>query len=328
MRRLPSLNALKAFEATARHCSFTLAAEELLVTQSAVSRQVRSLEDYLDAKLFLRNSKSMELTQQGKQLLPFLTDMFDRLAVLTADVQGSSARLRIKLPPTFAIRWLIPRLEQFELLHQDITVLVSTGWNPVNFDAEDFDAGIVCASDLGRYDSSVRQELIVQEQVTPVCSPALLKKGPPLKEPSDLFNYKLLHGTELFDVWKAWFSTLGITVPSDAKTQMFDLMDTAQQAALRGYGIAVATPQFLTEEISHHLITLPFPELSPALSGYFLVVPSRSNNNKAVEIFEQWLDKATTEEWGAIAEDHLLLDPNQNAEVKDILTQFGTAERH
>ena len=297
MRKLPPLNALKAFEACARCRSFTLAAEELLVTQSAVSKQIKGLEDYLGVRLFLRQPRQLELTQHGKALLPTLTQIFDRLASITSELQLKAHDLRIKLPPTFAIRWLIPRLRQFQEQNPDLEVLLSTGWNPVNFMKEDFDGAIVCSNDIDHYDHTIEADLIVEERLTPVCSPKLLQDGPPLREPRDLMRYTLLHGSELFDFWQAWFESIGVEVDPGGKSQKFDLMDTALHAANRGFGIALAPRQFIMEEVALGHLLMPFPEITPALTGYFFVSPKNSATQQRVEKFRRWLIETAGVEW-------------------------------
>ena len=297
MRRLPSLNALKAFEACARHCSFTLAADELLVTQSAVSKQIRGLEDYLGVKLFRRLPRKLELTRRGNELLPTLTEVFDRLAAAAAAVQQKSDGVRIKLPPTFAIHWLIPRLQYFQEKHPDMEVLMSTGWNPVNLMKEDFDGGIVCSSDINRYDQTVEAELIMQERLTPVCSPSLLDGDLPLQEPGDLLRYTLLHGSELFDFWQSWFESIGVKFEPGFDSQTFELMDSALHAAIRGFGVALAPRQFITEDVERGRLLMPFPDLAPEISGYYFVNPKQSSAREAINEFRRWLIDTAQSEW-------------------------------
>ena len=302
IRRLPSLNALKAFEATARHRSFTQAAEELLVTQSAVSRQVRALEDYLGAALFIRQPRHLELTAQGKMLSPILTEMLDQLASVTAEVRRTVNHLRVKLPPTFALRWLIPRLQDFQEGNPDIEVLVNTGWNPVDFTREEFHLGIVCGRDLQLYDDDVEVQEIACERVTPVCAPALLEGEAELREPADLFAHTLLHGSNLFDGWEVWFGSIGMTVPPAARTQTFDLMDSAIHAAMRGFGITLASPQLILEDLKLGRLVAPFPRIQPVLSGFYVVHPKKFGRLNAVTCFKQWLAASTTPEWNEIGE--------------------------
>ena len=296
MRKLPSLNALKAFEACARHCSFTVAGEELLVTQSAVSRQVKALEDYLGVQLFLRQPRKLALTRHGKALLPALTKLFDRLATVVSGIQQSDHELRIRLPPTFAIRWLIPRMRQFQEQNSDLEVLLSTGWNPVNFAKEDFDLGIVCGSNLGGYDETMDVQLIAQERLTPVCSPNMIRDDAPINEPRDLLRYTLLHGSEEHDFWRDWFEASGVEVKGNFRSQTFDLMDTSLHAAARGYGVALAPYQFVMEDLALKRLTMPFPNLSYAISAYYVVRP-KGYTSQQVEEFFYWLLETTQAEW-------------------------------
>ncbi len=227
-----------------------------------------------------------------------MTETFDRLASATAEVQQLAHDLRIKVPPTFAIRWLIPQLREFQEANADVEVLLNTGWNPVNFMRENFDGGIVCASDVDRYDQTIEAELIVREYLTPVCSPGLLEGGPPLREPSDLLRFTLLHGTELLDVWQAWFELIGMDVKLTGKSQHFDLMDTAVHAAIRGIGVALAPQQFVMDDIAFGRLLVPFPEITAAVSGYYFVSPKTSTTRRGFQKFRRWLIGAARADWG------------------------------
>ncbi|MEM7168546.1 MAG: transcriptional regulator GcvA [Pseudomonadota bacterium] len=304
VRQLPSLNALKAFEASARHQSFTKAAEELLVTQSAVSRQVRALEDYLGASLFLRHPHHLELTTHGKTLSPVLTHMLDKLASVTAELRRTVNHLRVKLPPTFALRWLIPRLDDFQECYPDIEVLVNTGWNPVDFSREEFHVAVVCSRDLHLFDDTISIEEIATERVTPVCAPSLMNGKYRLQEPGDCFHHTLLHGSNLFDAWEIWFDSVGLKAPPELRAQTFDLMDSAINAAARGFGIALAPPQLILEDLKSSRLVAPFPRIMTILSGFYLVCPKKYIDLEAVQSFRNWLIQSTNKEWNAIG-DHV-----------------------
>ena len=239
--------------------------------------------------LVLRQPRRLVLTEQGKALSPTLTETFDRLASATAEVQETAHNIRIKVPPTFAIRWLIPRLQQFQEEEANPEILLNTGWNPVNFIRENFDGGIVCASDVDRYDQTIEAELVVREYLTPVCSPSLLEGGPPLRKPSDLLQFTLLHGTELLDVWQAWFELIGMDVKLAGKSQHFDLMDTAVHAAIRGIGVVLAPQQFVMDEVDLGQLVVPFPEITAAVSGYYFVSPKTSTTRRGFQKFRRWL---------------------------------------
>jgi len=288
MRKLPPLNALKAYEACARKKSFTLAADDLLVSQSAVSRQVKSLEDYLGVKLIIRQPKQITLTEHGEKLLSTLSTILDELASVTSTIQRKRHELRIKMPPTFAIRWLIPKMKKFQDKNPDVSLMVSTGWVPVDFDKEDFDTAIVCSTDLDLYDDTTETALIVQEELTPICSPGLLRDGPPLKRPADLLRFPLLHGSESSNLWKDWFEAAGIEFDGIGRSQIFDLMDSAIQAAVRSFGVALAPRQFVEGDLAAGSLIAPFPELKSLTSGYHLISP-KSSASALVRKFRHWL---------------------------------------
>lgn len=291
MRKLPPLNALKAFEACARLCSFSQAANELLVTQSAISRQVKHLEDHLGIQLFYRHPRRLELTEQGTALLPVLTDMFDRLALVTMAVQERAHELRLKLPPTFSVRWLIPRLSGFQRNRPEIQVQLSPAWQPVNFAKENFDAGIVCSTRLDAYDETVHTDLIVSEALTPICSPQLLKDSPPLGRPEDLLNLTLLHWRMDCDFWGLWFRELDIEPGFNGSVhhQYHELMDSAIHAAIRGIGVTLANPEFVRDEILIGRLVMPFEDHALNISGYHFVCPKALFDQPRVAHFRNWL---------------------------------------
>ena len=297
MRRLPSLNSLKAFEASARHCSFTEAADELSVTQTAISRHIKGLEDYLGVQLFHRHPRRVELTEHGTMLLPALTDIFDRLARITAEVQQGAHELALKVPPTFASRWLIKNIGDFYEEWPEIDVRFSPTWQPVNFAKETYDAGIVCSAKMSGYDSSVDRELIFSEIFTPVCSSELLKSGPSVNGPEDLLNFTLLHSTTDIDYWSLWFEGNGIeyTANDAAHNRSFELLDSAVQAAVEGMGLALADPRLISDEISLGRLVTPFEDLKLELGGYYFVCPKTLSTQTRITVFRNWLARTVQE---------------------------------
>src|SRR3954466_5890204 len=181
-RRLPPLNSLRAFEAAARHLSFTLAAEELHVTQGAVSRAVKGLEDYLGVSLFQRLPRKLALTTEGKVLLRGVTEGLDHIAQAAAKVEARAHDLQVKVPPTFTIRWLMRRLIRFQTSRPDIRVRLNTGWEWVDFDRDDFDAGIW----FGIVPvPGLPAAPLFEDRLTALGAPELLDQ---LKPPADLAN--------------------------------------------------------------------------------------------------------------------------------------------
>ena len=291
MRRLPPLNGLKAFEACARLNSFTGAADELCVTQAAISRHVRGLEDYLGVQLFHRSPRRLELTDQGMMLLPVLTESLDRIARTTEQIQERATDLFLKLQPTFALRWLIPRLGEFQAMRPDIRVRLSTSWRPVNFAKESFDAGVVCSAVIHGYDDTINRELVLPEPLTPICSPEILKSGPPLRDPRDLFEYTLLHSSNVEDFWRLWFSRLDVSYDLEmAKNhQYYDLLDTAIHGAINGHGVALTNPEFVKDEIRLGRLVMPFEDILLDISAYYFVYPKALSTQSRIAVFRKWL---------------------------------------
>jgi LysR family transcriptional regulator, regulator of gene expression of beta-lactamase len=254
-RRLPSLNGLRAFEAAGRHGSFTAAARELNVTQTAVSRMVRLLEERLGFSLFRRHANALELTVQGHALLSGLTDSFDSIAGLTEQVSAMRAGpvLTIGVPPTLAVNWLISRLTGFYRDHPDIEVRMATGGArlPVR---DDWTCTI--RRDTGPWPSYVAEELF-PSTVVPVCTPALAKT---LRRPSDLHKATLIVVPHLSDDWPCWFEAAGLRTPTrPAGEVLFDHNAMAMQAALDGVGVAVAQPLYITDALKAGRLVAPFP---------------------------------------------------------------------
>src|ERR1700719_3987683 len=237
-RRLPSLNGLRAFEAAGRHGSFTAAANELNVTQTAVSRMVRILEQRLGFALFRRHANALELTAQGQTFLAGLTDSFDSIARLAEQVAAmrSGPVLTVGVGPTLAMNWLIPRLTSFYRTHPEVEVRMATGgaMRPIR---DDWTCTI--RRDVGAWPGYVAEELFPSTLV-PVCTPALAAR---LRQPSDLHKATLIFVPHLSEDWPCWFEAAGVRTPvPPAGEVVFDHNAMAMQAALDGVGVAVAQP--------------------------------------------------------------------------------------
>ncbi len=284
-RRLPPLNALRAFEASARHLSFTLAADELAVTQGAISRHVKTLEDHFDVPLFVRGHRSLALTEEGERLLPALTDAFARIARAAEEVKSVAQDLRIKVPPTFAIRWLIHRLPRFENRRPDIHVRLTTAWHNVDFEREDFDAAIVSAETPP---ANLHATLISRERLAPVCSPALLHGPKPLKMPTDLAQHRLLHPSIDGSDWRIWLAAAGVENINARDGQFFDIMDLALQAAEAGIGVAIADVMLVQADLRAGRLVIPFP-IFASRGAEWLVCPKPLARHPRITAFRDWL---------------------------------------
>jgi DNA-binding transcriptional LysR family regulator len=281
---LPPLNALRAFEVAARHLSFTRAAEELHVTQAAVSHQVKALEAHLGVALFRRLTRGLRLTDEGQALVPELRDVFERLAVAVARVGRREAhgRLTISLLTTFALSWLVPRLPRFNALHPEIEVsLIATG-RLADFRREDVDIAI-------RYGAGpwpdLHNEKLFADELTPLCGRQWIGK---LKRPADLAHVPLLVLNN-HDDWPAWLGAAGLTHIDANKGQAFDSTRIAVDAAIAGGGVAIGNPYVHDEPIAEGRLFQPFDLVVPNGLSYWLVCPEATRERPKIRAFRDWL---------------------------------------
>ena len=289
-QRLPilSLHGLRAFEAVARLLSFRKAAEELSVTTSAVSHQVRSLEDALDVRLLDRNPGGVSPTQAGKRLLPEVQAALDRLALAVADLRRRSpdAPLTISLLPTFAVRWLIPRLGDFRRMHPGIEVRLDASMEIVNFAGTDVDIAIR----YGRGDwPGLYSEPLIAETLIAVCSPALLNASVALKEPSDLRHHVLLQNSAHPEDWELWMTAASVTCVDLNRGPSFGYSELLLRAAAEGLGVAVARRHLVRAELNSGSLVAPFDITHDTGIRYWLVCQPQALNDPRVAAFREWL---------------------------------------
>jgi len=282
---LPSLNALRAFESAARLLSFTLAAGELNVTQGAVSRQVKQLEADLEIILFRRHHRSITLTNQGTMLLQSLTMAFDMMADVVKKLKKQPQDLSLKVHPTFAIRWLIPRLHRFQALYPEIQVRLTIVGINANFSKENFDAGI---THIGEDKPSIYRKKILEERLIPVCSPKLLKKGDPLEKVEDLKHHVLLHNNPNLKEWQIWARQMGIRL-SFERSQVFEVDDAALSAATAGLGVALGDLFLIKEELTSGQLVAPFGYMPAKTGFYYFSRPNFNNKSQAVKALQDWV---------------------------------------
>jgi len=283
---LPSLNGLKAFEAAARHLSFTLAARELCVTQGAVSRQIKQLETQLTVILFHRSHKNLTLTDQGMLLVSPLTRAFKTIADAVDSLKNQQQDFSLKVHPTFAIRWLIPRLHQFQALHPDIQVRLTTSGENVNFGHENFDAGI---THLGQETPGIIREKILTEKLIPVCSPKFCAANLPLQKPEEIKGQMLLHNTPDLREWAAWADQVGLNGLALERGQIFEVDDAALQAATAGLGVALGDLFLIRDELASGRLVAPF-DLTPIQTGnYYFSRPASNKHAHNITAFQNWL---------------------------------------
>ncbi|CAO95553.1 LysR family transcriptional regulator AmpR [Erwinia tasmaniensis] len=278
------LNSLRAFEAAARLLSFTKASKELNVTHAAISQQVKALEQHLKCRLFIRISRGLMLTAEGESLLPILNDSFDRIANTLDRFSDGQMREKMKIGVvgTFAIGWLLPRLENFRRLHPHVDVLLSTHNNQVDSVAEGLDYAIRYGS--GAWHGTGAQ-FLCDAPLSPLCCPAL---GAQLRDPGDLHRFTLLRSYRR-DEWSTWFSSVGASAPSLSQHfMMFDSSLTMLQAAQAGAGIALAPATMFNHLLEDGRIVQPFSQ-SVSLGGYWLTRLQSRVETAAMRDFSAWL---------------------------------------
>ncbi len=300
-RALPPLNALRAFEAAARHGSFKHAASELGVTHGAVSRHVRLLEDWLGPPaLFLRLNRRVELTPRGAALLAETTAALDRLSAATARHRSQGGKpqpyvLRVNAFSTFSLRWLLPRLGGFRDSHPGIEVRLSTSDDPLDALREPYDVVIRGGPDtFYGYTSS----LFLVERRLPVCSPALVARSP-IRSVGDLGNHTLLHTAKLPRIWSDWFAVAESPAIEPASTLTFDHFYLSIQAALDGLGVAMGPSVLVRDDLASGRLIAPFGDISLPTKNYHAYVPDKLANDAGVQSFCRWLEQVGREEQGS-----------------------------
>lgn len=286
-RSLPPFPAVRAFEASARHCSFKLAAEELCLTQSAISHQVKTLEEYLGVQLFLRETRGVALTGEGADYLHGMTDALDRMAVITEQVRNTDAGgpLSVRATPGFASRWLVPRLAAFHETCPEIELHISSSVQPVDFTKENVDVNICCgyAPSLG-----LRVDPLLAASRFPVASPALLKNGSSLGHPDDLRNCILLHDNTGND-WARWLDLAGVSFETANKGPRFAHCDLLLGAAAEGQGVALAFDVLVEGDLASGRLVKLFDVTLPPAIIYYLVTPEAWSIRPRIAAFRNWL---------------------------------------
>lgn len=290
--RLPSLNGLRAFECAARHMSFTRAAEELNVTQTAISHQIRRLEDELGVRLFMRLKDGLALTEEGYAYLPGIRSAFLELRYSTEKLLESSNNsvLTISTLVSVASKWLLPRLPSFREAHPQIDVRISASTEWVDFRKGGIDAAI-------RYGDGnwpgLRADWLMSDEIFPVCSPRLLTGDKPLNTPVDLAHHPLLQvsGVTAND-WNDWLHAAG-QPPLTAKGPRltFDLAMMAVQAAIDGQGVCIGRSTYVDEDLRAGRLVAPFDLRLKSASGFYLVTPHDQAESKKIVAFRGWLSQ-------------------------------------
>ena len=287
-RRLPPMYALEVFVTAARSGTFSRAAQEMFVTQGAVSRQIRQLEENLGVKLFVRHKRGLSLTPEAEALLPVVEDAFAQIGKICGTMRSVGQVLTLRMPPTFAMRWFLPLMPTLRSLLPGLDVRITTydAWEP-RFEEGDIDAAIL----HGRGDwSDVEAVRLMPELLTPVCSKNMAGQ---VKTPADLGHLPLLHCYPL-NAWPLWFEAANVEDVSAGRGQFFDTLDLALSAATRGQGIAMGDYNLLGESFRDGVLAQPFPMVLDRSMSYYLVYPESRRALPKIKALRDWLLEATS----------------------------------
>ncbi|MCL4108039.1 UNVERIFIED_CONTAM: hypothetical protein GTU68_017067 [Idotea baltica] len=296
MRRLPPLNSIRAFEATARHLSFSKAADELNVTPGAVSQQVKVLENYLNLKLFKRKNRLILLTDDAQICLPLLSEGLDKLSqgIEAIREQNNDKPLTITAPPALTSYWLLPRLTNFQKQFPEIDVRLDANNELADLVNDDIDVGIRFGT--GEY-SGLDADFLFSQSVIPVCSPQLLQGEHKIQTPEDLKNFTLLHAQGDFYMtdnthidWDMWFATVGAKGGNTTHGLHFSQHNFLVDAAIRGQGVALVGDVTISDELETGQLVKIFDNTDIPLNfSFFLVYSNTKAKLSRIKIFRQWL---------------------------------------
>ena len=287
-RRLPPLNALRAFEAAARHLSFTKAAAELNVTPAAVSHQVKALEDIAGVLLFKRLTRALALTARGQAALPALSEGFDLLAEAAGQLDDKAELdvFTITTAPSFAAKWLVPRLDDFQEKNPGVKARIDATMALVDLRRDGVDVAIRYGR--GQYPGHHADRLF-EEEIFPVCSPKLA-----LNNPEDLAHHTLLHvgfatDSQSYPDWRMWLKSAGISGVDWRKGPEFSLENMAVQAALEGHGVALVNTSLVRDDLASGALVRPFELGIQTGFAYYLAIPDENMEQPAVVAFRRWI---------------------------------------
>lgn len=295
-RPFPGIRSLRTFEAAGRHLNFTRAAEEVGLTPAAVSHQIKELEDQLGLGLFVRTSRSIQLTPAGALLLEAAAEslgLLHRATVRARRLARTSKQLRVSLTPRFATHWLLPRLPKFRALHPGLKLSFDVSDELRDFAVDDIDLAIRFGS--GRYPGLLAERLF-DTQIVPVCCPSLLSEGPPLREPHDLLAHTLCHvvcETEgaAWPDWSRWMAAAGVADFDASGCVTFEDTSHVVQAVLEGGAVGLVDHAMVARELEQGLLVQPFELGVQVAEGYAynLVYPQASADDPRVRAFREWI---------------------------------------
>jgi LysR family transcriptional regulator, glycine cleavage system transcriptional activator len=298
-RRLPSLDLLKGFESAARHLNFTHAADELYLTQSAVSRQIQTLEENLGVRLFVRQRRGLTLTAEGLRLREAVQGALGHIRETIDSLAPRNAPRGITVTSTMAFSslWLIPRVGRFQQLHPDVDVRISANDRVLDLDREHVDVSVRYVADASAPPPDGRW--LFREELVPICSPRLLERtGKSLDQPEDLRHHVLLRiedptNPALWLSWNSWFEATGVRRVKPAGSIAFNYFDQLMRAALAGHGVALGRLPLIQEYLDEGSVIAPFGARVPSRRSYWLIIAPTSRGRPEVERFADWLAAET-----------------------------------
>lgn len=288
MHHLPPLNPLRAFEAAGRHESFISAAEELHVTPSAISHQIKPLERFLEVELFWRERRQVSLTPSGARYLFDVRDAFERISSATARLRRSREEgpLTVSAAPSFATGWLVPRLAIFQMTHPTIEIRLVSSIEVTDFHRSDLDVAIR----TGNGDRpGLCSHMIICEDTVPVCSPALTRGADALLEPAGPERLTLLQQIPRMGEWRSWLNAAGAPDVESEGGLSFQDGAMAIEAAIAGLGVALASRHVVEHHLNDGRLVIPFDQTLPSENGYYLVYPKSRENEPKITAFREWL---------------------------------------
>ncbi len=297
-RKIPSLQALACFDAAARHESYTRAAQELALTQSAVSRQITALEEFLGVALFRRTRHGVALSERGAQYADQVAPHLQALEQDTLDVMATPGRggsIRLAAVPTFATRWLIPRLPELKALHPDITVHIETRTRAFMFADTSFDAALYAGTveQVSNWAGTASHRLL-SEDVLPVCSPVLMGRKSDLTAEA-IAQLPLLQQSTRPTAWRQWFDAAGVAAPLALSGSRYELFSMTAAAAVQGLGLALVPRLLIEAELLRGELVVACPLPLKGERAYYLVTPERADERPALKTFLAWLLQAASQ---------------------------------
>ncbi|MDB4837747.1 transcriptional regulator GcvA [Marinomonas sp.] len=288
INRLPPLNSLKCFESAARHGSFNKAAEELFVTPSAISHQIKGLEAFLGLELFRRTKRKVVLTEAGESYIKPIKSIFEQLDNATSELKSKqeAGSLKLAVAPAFLTRWLMPRMQSFQTRYPEIQIEISSLNGLVDFSANDIDMAVYFGE--GEWDG-VEAYYLRPARLAPVCHPDLIKANQPINSPEDMRFYPLLHVTKRKDEWHDWLKQHELNPTLFRRGLMFSSGSLTAGAASQGLGIALSDPELVMPEIEAGTLKVLFDQHLITNRSFYLVYEKRRSVTSAMLAFKEWI---------------------------------------